>query len=91
VHRHLAGMSGVRQSLVHVYCWGDTRAAADGLAEAVKQQSQGTAMRGTQSGVYVNYVFVDDPQDDGYDAPIDGSDSKKYWSRLVLRIVHAES
>lgn len=88
VHRHLGGHAGPRLSIVHVYCWGDTRAAADGLAEAVKVGTQG--YRGTTGGTVVNYAFVDDAPDDGHDPPIDGSDTKRYWTRLVLRIVHTD-
>jgi hypothetical protein len=89
VFRHLTGHTGARLAIVHLYCWGNTRASADALCEACKQNLR--AQRTTMTGVIVNYIFVDDPQDDGFDFPFDGSDNKQYWSRLVLRIVHAES
>ena len=90
VFRHLGGPTGARTSVLHVYCWGDTRSAADGLAEAVKDSMESGFARNTWAGTYVNACFVDDATDDGHDPPIDGSDDKKYWSRLVLRIVHSE-
>lgn len=92
VFRHLTGCTGGRLSIVHVYCWGDTRADADALAEAVKVTTQNSMARNLYSGnIYVNSVFVDDPPDDGYDKPTDGSAKSKYWTRVVLRIMHSES
>lgn len=90
VYRHLAGTTGARQSIVHVYCYGATRAAADSLAEAVKAAMEDGFARHSWAGVWINSSVVDDATDDGVDDPTPGSDSKKYWSRLVLRIVHAE-
>lgn len=92
VHGHLAGTAGARQSIVHVYCWGDSRADADALCEAVKVNTQNGRMRGLHSGgIVVNWVFVDDPPDDGYDKPTDASQAAKFWTRVVLRITHSES
>lgn len=89
VHRHLGGYNGSRQSIVHVYCYASTRSGADALAESVKIGSQN--MRGTYTGITVLACFIDEPPDDGHDSPLDGSDTKRYWTRLVLRIVHTES
>lgn len=91
VFRHLTGTSGRRSVVCHVYCWGDTRTAADALCEAVKTAMESGFARNTWAGIYVNACFVDEPFDGGHDQPIDGSDAKRYWSRLVLRIVHSES
>jgi hypothetical protein len=91
VHQYLGGYSGARQSIVHVYCYGATNTAADALCEAVKQNTRDGNMRGTWAGVYVNWVYIDEPPDDEVDDPVDKSDTKKYWTRLVLRIVHSES
>lgn len=91
VFRHLAGMSGCRTSVLHVYAFASSRSGADALAEAVKQSMQVSFARTTRSGVYVNACFVDDATDDGVDDVAPGTDVKKYWSRLVLRIVHSEA
>lgn len=90
VFNHLGGTTGVRISLVHVYAWGDSRTDADALIEAVKRAMQSGFARTTWNGVYIHRCFIDEPPDDGYDPPFDGSDKKKFWSRLVLRITHAE-
>jgi len=84
------GPTGARISLVHVYAWGDSRTDADALIEAVKLAMQSGFARNTWSGVYINRCLIDEPPDDGHDPPFDGSDKKKFWSRLVLRITHAE-
>lgn len=91
VFRHLAGMSGVRTSVLHVYAYDSSRSGADALAEAVKQSMHSGFARASRSGVWVNACFVDDATDDGVDDVAPGTDVKKYWSRLVLRIVHAET
>lgn len=91
IHGHLTGTTGARQSIVHVYCWADSRTDADALCEAIKVNTQNASMRGVHGGIIVNWVFVDDPPDDGYDKPVDGSDTKKFWTRVVLRITHSES
>jgi hypothetical protein len=88
--RHLRGTTGARSSVVHIYCWADSRSAADALLEVVKQNTQNGTARGTWAGTYINWVFVMDI-DQGYDKPLDSSTANKYWSRLVLRIVHSES
>ena len=90
-YQHLGGTSGARNTVLHVYCWGATRAAADSLAEAVRVAMQTGFARSTWAGVYVANCDVEETQYDGYDAPLDGSDLKRFWSRLVLRILHNET
>lgn len=90
VYRHLTGTAGVRTTIVHVYCWGDSANDADELSEAVKIAMQSGFSRTTWDGTFINRCVIDDTPDDGYDAPIDGSDNKKHWSRVVLRITHTE-
>ena len=87
--RHHGGVSGMRLSLVYVYCNGATLAAADALAEAVRGNTAN--YRGDMSGVYVNRVYCDDALDDGVDEPIDKSYTPKYWTRVIFRIAHAEA
>lgn len=86
---HLRGSTGARTSVVHVYCCASTRAGADALAEAVKQNTQNK--RDTWSGTNILWVFCTDAPDDGYDAPQDKGHQARYWTRLVFRIVHSEA
>jgi hypothetical protein len=90
VYRHLTGTAGVRTTIVHVYCWGDSADDADELSEAVKIAMQSGFARTTWGDTFINRCVIDDVPLDGYDAPIDGSDDKKHWSRVVLRITHTE-
>lgn len=90
VYRHLEGTSGVRTTIVHVYCWGDSADDADDLCEEVKLAMQTGFARTTWGDTFINRSVVDDVPLDGYDAPLDGSDDKRHWSRLVLRITHTE-
>ena len=87
--KHHGGVSGHRLTLLYVYCYGATLAAADALAEAVRQNTAN--YRGDMSGVYVRRITCDDALDDGVDEPIDDSYSPKYWVRVIFRIAHAEA
>ena len=87
--KHHDGVSGHRLTLLYVYCYGATLAAADALAEAVRQNTAN--YRGDMSGVYVRRITCDDALDDGVDEPIDDSYSPKYWVRVIFRIAHAEA
>lgn len=91
VFRYLSGTSGTRATVVHIYCWADTPSGADALLELVKQSMQSGFARATWAGTYINAVYILDAPDDGYDKPLDSSDDKKHWVRLVLRIVHSET
>lgn len=83
----LAGTTGARLTVLHVYCYGVTAAQADTLANAVKTATE--AMRGTYTGVYVNRVEVESI-DDGYEQREVAGDFKDFWVRLVVRIIHSE-
>ena len=87
--KHHGGVSGHRLTLLYVYCYGATLAAADALAEAVRQNTAN--YRGDMSGVYVRRITCDDALDDGVDEPIDDSYSPKFWVRVIFRIAHAEA
>lgn len=87
--QHLAGVSGVRGSVVHVYSYAATRAGADALSEAIRTSTAN--YRGLMSGVFVNWVEASDAPDGGIDRTQDGSNTQRYWTRLILRIAHAEA
>lgn len=86
---HLAGASGARKSVVHVYCYAETQSGADALAEAVRTSTAN--YRGDMSGTTVMWVECTDALDDGTDAAQDASDNDKYWVRVILRISHVEA
>lgn len=86
---HLAGVSGTRGTILHVYCYGATNTSADALAEAVRQNTAN--YRGDMSGTYVNWIECTDAPDSGYIKQEDGSDDQRYWVRVILRITHAEA
>lgn len=90
VYRHLEGAAGVRTTIVHAYCWGESADDADELSEEIKLAMQSGFARTTWGDTFINRSVVDDVPDDGYDPPFDGSDDKKHWSRVVLRITHTE-
>ena len=86
---HLAGVSGTRHTILHVYCYGATNTASDALAEAVRTNTAN--YRGTMGGTYINWVECTDATDSGFTKQEDGSDAQRYWTRVILRITHAEA
>tara|TARA_Y100000310_G_scaffold246825_1_gene252227 strand:- start:3493 stop:3942 length:450 start_codon:yes stop_codon:yes gene_type:complete len=86
---HLVGASGVRKTVLHVYCYGTTMANADALAVAVRANSANK--RGTLTGVYVHWIECTDALDSGVVPATDKSDTHLYWVRVILRITHAEA
>jgi len=87
--QHLAGTSGVRQSILYCYCYSDTLSGADAIAEALRANTAN--YRGTLSGVYVYWIECTDALDDGIDEAKDKSDTHRYWVRVIFRITHAEA
>jgi len=87
--QHLTGVSGVRKTIVYVYCYDSTLSGADALAEAVRTSTAN--YRGNMSGVFVHWVECSDAPDDGIDEAKDASDTHRYWVRVILRITHAEA
>lgn len=86
--QHHEGVSGTRHTVLHVFCYGDTLADADALAEAVRQNTAN--FRGYMSGVWVNRVECTDALDDGVIESEDGKSDPEYWVRVILRITHSE-
>lgn len=84
--RNLSGGCPMRFAEVNVWTYAGTKAAADTLAEAVRQATEN--FRGTMGTAFVYDVAASAP-DSGVDLPQDASDSKRYWTRIVYEIVHA--
>jgi len=89
--RHLRGPIGLRKAVVEVYAYGATRAAANELAEAVRVAITGTDQRGNYGSTHVAEVTVSYARVTGIDEPQDASDTKRYWTRYVYDIWHAQS
>lgn len=84
--RNLSGGCPVRFAEVNVWAYGATKAAADALAEAVRQATEN--YRGTMGTAFVYDAAAGAP-DSGVDLPQDASDAKRYWTRIPFTIVHA--
>lgn len=87
--QHLVGVSGHRETVLHVYCFGATMADADALAEAVRSSTAN--YRGDMSGIYVRWISCTDSPESGVEEADDKSDTHRYWVRVILRIAHAEA
>lgn len=84
---YLGGPSGARLTVLHVYCWAQTLAGADALAEVVKNNTRN--MRGTYTGIVVNRVEMQ-TIDDGFQYREAASTEMDFFVRLIVRIVHSE-
>lgn len=89
--RHLKGPIGLRKAMVEVYAYGSTRSAANELAEVVRIALTGTDQRTTYGSTHVAEVTVSFARVTGIDEPADSSDSKRYWTRYVYDIWHAQT
>ena len=87
-HQHLAGYTGLRESIVHAFCYGSKRSIADNLAEVVKAHTQ-VLQEQTIGGTWIDHVRSS-PIFRGYDKATDQSTNRRYWSRVVFNIVHSE-
>lgn len=88
-YRHHGGITSLRETVVHVYCYGDTTANANALAEAVKLAGE-LGGQSSWGSTAVHTVTASIP-DGGTESPIDGSDTNKPWRRVVLRILHTQA
>lgn len=84
---NLGGLTGLRPTPVHFYCWGTDYSEAKALAEAVNTAL--AAMRGTYSGTIVFRVQCS-LADGGFEFRQNSNDAKDFWVRIVARIVHSE-
>jgi len=90
--RHHKGISVLRETVLHVYCFGQTGVQAAQLAEAIKgatEPLQETTIGSTWIGV-VTATAPDGGGGGAFDAPVDGSAAYKFWRRIVFRIVHSQ-
>lgn len=90
--RHLSAVSGLKQTLFQIECWGSTADEADELADAVRDaldQYQGTLGNGknTVSGAT---VFISGPRDD-FSPPTDGGRVTKFRALLEATIWYSET
>jgi len=85
---YLGGPTGARRTVLQVWCFGATPAAADALSELVKQNTQN--MRGTYTGVVVNRVQVFSITS-GFNYRQGSNDLKDFWVMMTIHFVHGES
>lgn len=83
--KNATGLDGCLNLTLHVYAYGDSPNVSHDLAHAVADRMLPTqAIIGDGTKLYVcNGGIVDT----GVDSAKDGSDRKRFWTRLVLRMV----
>jgi hypothetical protein len=90
--RHLSAVSGLKQAMFQIDCWGSTEEEADDLADAVRSaldQYQGTLGHGkyTASGAT---VFISGPRDD-FSPPTDAGRVEKFRALLEAVVWYRET
>lgn len=88
-HRHLGGGSGIRRTVLQVYCYGATQSGADALAEQVRLALANH--RGAMGSSFVNDCKHDVEPFSGCDEAEDASDASRYWTMLVFDLSHNET
>lgn len=87
---HLGGISGLAETVMHVYTYGSSRTEANDLAEVVRLAPlQG--FDGTMGSTAVRAVSASGHRDTGFDTPRHASDRPRYWTRRIYNIHHAEA
>jgi hypothetical protein len=90
--RHLTAVSGLKQTLFQIDCWGTTEEEADDLANAVRNaldQYQGTLGHGKHTATDAT-VFIAGPRDDNV-PPTHGGRVDKYRALLEATIWYRET
>jgi hypothetical protein len=90
--RHLSAVSGLKQTMFQIDCWGSTEEEADDLADAVRDaldQYQGTLGHGKSAETGVT-VFIGGPRDD-FSPPSDGGRVEKFRALLEATIWYRET
>lgn len=82
----LSGLEGCENQTLHVYCYGDTPNASRALARAVHDKMLNTIEEAVGGGTIV-HVCNGGITDTGVEAAKDSSDRKRFWTRLVFRLV----
>jgi len=86
----LGGISGLAETVMHVYTYGSTRTQANDLAEVVRLAPlQGFG--GTMGATAVTSVSASSHRDTGFDPPRHKTDKPKYWTRRIYNLHHAEA
>ena len=86
----LGGISGLAETVLHVYTYGGTRTQANDLAEVVRLAPlQG--FDGTMGSTAVTSVSASGHRDTGFDPPRHKDDKPKYWTRRIYNLHHAEA
>ena len=87
--RHHGGITGFRETVLHVYCFADSAAVADRLAERVKIETE-SVEKANMGSTRIEFILATTP-DAGYDQQFSGTDQPKYWRRIVFNIVHSQA
>lgn len=90
--RHLTAVSGLKQTMFQIDCWGETEEDADDLADAVRDaldQYQGTLGHGANTATRAT-VFIDGPRDD-FSPPKTGERVKQFRALLEATIWYDET
>ena len=90
--RHLLAVSGLKQTMFQIDCWGSTPDEADELADAVRDaldQYQGTLGHGMYTASTVT-VFIDGPRNE-FRPPTDGGRVTKFRALLEATIWYRET
>jgi hypothetical protein len=85
-YRDLTATTNKQGTVLHVYCYAVTRSGANALADAVRTGTEN--YRGTMGTATVNDSRLVG-FDSGVDVSQDGSDQRRYWTRLIFEIVHS--
>jgi len=83
--KHLAGLDGCESMVVHVYCYAENQPASRSLANHVRDRmlpTQAIVADGTKL-----YVCNGGISDTGVEYDQASGDRKRFWTRLVLRMV----
>lgn len=84
----MSAVSGLVMSRVQVDCWGQTYAAAKGVARAIKAAASG--FRGTAGGTVFQGAFVDAERDMELEPTIDNAAERFHRVSLDFLIWHDE-
>jgi hypothetical protein len=88
---YLLGAVNVRHCLMEILAFGSTRSSANNLAETVRTSIAVGNTDATYGTTHVTEVQISAARDYGVDEPQDGSDAKRYWTRYVFDIWHAQT
>lgn len=87
--QHLTDMAGLCRTVIHTYAYGATRAAANGLDEAVRVALSAETM--TMGSTFVTETFCSSHRDTGTDGVDPGTDAYLYWTHRVYDVWHMEA